>query len=54
LMKDLSVKFSCDFVNQNQLIDKNKKNFVDSMHLSPDGMKKLSENFGKVILKSVK
>lgn len=54
LMKDLSIKFNCDFVNQNQLINKNKKNFVDSMHLTPDGMEKLSENFGKVILKSVK
>ena len=50
-MKELSKKFKCDFVNQDNLIPKSKKYFVDSIHFTPSGMKELSKNFGKVILK---
>ena len=50
LMKDLSVKFGCDFVDQNELIPKNKKHFVDSMHFTPNGMKCLVKNFSNIIL----
>mgnify|MGYP003119908364 CR=1 FL=1 len=50
LMKDLSEKFKCNFVNQYELIPKSEKYFVDSMHFTPDGMKKLSENFKKTIM----
>jgi hypothetical protein len=49
-MKDLSEKFKCNFVNQYELIPKSEKYFVDSMHFTPDGMKKLSENFKKTIM----
>jgi hypothetical protein len=50
LIKELSKKLKCNFVNQNKSIPKNKKYFVDSMHFTIDGMKKLSKNFGDIIL----
>ena len=49
-MKNLSEKFNCDFINQDNLIPKDKKHFVDSIHFTPSGMNKLAKNFGKVIL----
>ncbi len=50
LIKDLSVKFNCDFVDQDKLIPKTKKHFVDSMHFTPSGMECLVKNFSDVIL----
>jgi len=50
LIKELSERFKCNFVNQDKLIPKSDKYFVDSMHFTPQGMEKLSENFGKLIM----
>tara|TARA_B100000073_G_C23693201_1_gene557289 strand:- start:532 stop:1545 length:1014 start_codon:yes stop_codon:yes gene_type:complete len=49
LRKKLANEFKYPFVNQS-VLNKNKDNFVDSIHFSPKGMKSLAERFGKKIL----
>ena len=45
IIKELSIKYSCDFVDNENLIEKNDENFVDSIHFSHLGMEKLAKNF---------
>ena len=49
-IKYIAKKLDCWFVDQDKLIDKKDENFVDSIHFTPIGMKKLAQNFGDTIL----
>ena len=53
-IKYISEKFNCIFVDQDKLIEKKDKNFVDCIHFTPLGMKNLSKNFGDVILSKMR
>ena len=48
-IKSITEKLDVWFVDQDKLIDKKDENFVDSIHFTPDGMKKLAKNFGDII-----
>ena len=50
MTKYIAKKLDCWFVDQDKLIDKKDENFVDSIHFTPIGMKKLAQNFGDTIL----
>lgn len=44
-IKELSIKYNCEFVDNESLVEKNDKNFVDSIHFTHFGMEELSKNF---------
>ena len=45
IIRDLSIKHNCEFIDNERMIEKNDDNFVDSIHFSHLGMTKLAENF---------
>ena len=49
IIKELSKKHNCDFVDNENLIEKNDENFVDSIHFSHLGMEKIAKNFFKKV-----
>ena len=49
IMKKLSAKNNLPFVDAANLIEKKDDNFVDSIHLSPKGMKELANHLSKEI-----
>ena len=53
IIGELRDKFNCLFVDQNKIIKKVDKNFVDCIHFTPKGMKLLSENFGKILVPEI-
>ena len=49
IVKELSIKYNCDFADNENLIEKNDENFVDSIHFSHLGMEKIAKNFFKKV-----
>tara|TARA_R110002020_G_scaffold116549_1_gene267073 strand:+ start:2480 stop:3562 length:1083 start_codon:yes stop_codon:yes gene_type:complete len=54
IIKEVKDKFDCLFVNQHNLVKKSDENFVDCIHFTPMGMKKLSENFGNALITEIR
>ena len=50
-IKELSKKYNTLFVDQYELVPNNDEYFVDCVHFTPKGMKKISREFGNVIKK---
>ena len=51
ILKNLARKYKVEFVDNEKLINKDKKFFVDSIHFSVEGMDKLAENYFNQIIK---
>lgn len=49
-MKELAQEFNYPFVDQAALIPKTKEYFLDWVHLTPEGMKLMAENFANAII----
>lgn len=52
ILKKLAKKNNIEFVDNSTLVERKDINFVDSIHFSKEGMKKLANNFFKKIIKS--
>jgi lysophospholipase L1-like esterase len=52
MMFELSKEFGLKFVDQDAIMPKNEKYFLDHVHLTPEGMSLLSENFVKAIIET--
>ena len=49
IIKELANLNNVEYIDINKLIDKNDKNFVDTIHFTPDGMKKFAFEVSKFI-----
>ena len=54
IIKDLAIKNNLILVDNEKLVEKNDENFVDTVHFSHIGMKKIANNFANQIKEIIK